>query len=143
MEEEIMIGTTQMQEMAQPSPWMGVVSILIILAVYVFGAYCLARLAKKVGMPMGSSFIWALIPIANIFLILKVGGKPWWWFFMFLIPIVNFIFGILLWMAICERLGKPGWWGILICLVPIVNIILLLILVFGKEEGGAVQPAQV
>ncbi|MFH1874194.1 MAG: DUF5684 domain-containing protein [Pseudomonadota bacterium] len=137
MEQEIL----QVQEMAPQSPWMGVGSLIVFLVLYVFCAYCLARLAKKVGMPMGSSFIWALIPIANIFLVIKIGGKPWWWFFMFLIPIVNLVFAILLWMAICERLGKPGWWGIVIALVPVVNIILFLILVFGKQEQAHLQTA--
>ena len=31
----------------------------------------------------------ALIPVYNIFVLLKVAGKPWWWFFLFLIPGIN------------------------------------------------------
>jgi len=76
--------------------------------------------------------VWALIPIANLFLLLKLAGKPMWWFVLMLIPIVNFVIIILLWMGICEQLGKPGWWGIMIALVPVANLVFFLMLVFGQ-----------
>lgn len=130
MEEKLIV------EMQQPTMGAGVGIGMIIfwLACYIFFAYCLARLAKKMAMPFGSSFVWALIPIANIFLLLKLAAKPYWWFILFIIPIVNIVIAIIAWMAISERLGKPGWWGIVIGLVPIANIILFLMLVFGKTE---------
>jgi len=104
------------------------------LAFYVFFAYCLARIAKKEGLPFQSSFIWALIPIANYFLMFKLGGKPMWWFILLLIPIVNFIILILMWMGIAEKFGRPGWWGVMIAIVPIANIIFFLMLVFGEAK---------
>ncbi|PIU55533.1 MAG: hypothetical protein COS89_07115, partial [Deltaproteobacteria bacterium CG07_land_8_20_14_0_80_38_7] len=82
MEQE-MIVNSQIQQM---SPAFGWVSILFFIVGYLFFAYCLARLAKNVGMPFGSSFIWALIPIANFFLLLKIAEKPMWWFILLLIP---------------------------------------------------------
>ena len=111
--------------------------IAFIVVMYVFFAFCMARMAVKTGMPFGSSFVWALIPIANIFLLLKIGGKPMWWFILLLIPIVNLVISILMWMGISERLGKPGWWGIIIGLVPVVNIIFFLILAFGEKKAIA------
>jgi hypothetical protein len=40
---------------------------------------------------------WAcLIPIYNVIVMLEIVGKPWWWIFLFLIPIANIIF--LIWM---------------------------------------------
>ena len=39
----------------------------------------------------------AIIPIYSTIVLLKIVGKPWWWIFMFIIPIVNIIF--LVWMA--------------------------------------------
>lgn len=130
MEEEIIVKT---QEMPQIGAGIGIGMIIFWVVLYVFFAYCIARLAKKQGMPFNSSFIWALIPIANIFLILKLSGKPYWWFILLLIPIVNIVMSVLIWMAICEKMGKPGWWGIMIALIPIANIVFFLMLVFGKE----------
>jgi hypothetical protein len=54
-----------------------------------------------------------------------------WWFILFLIPIVNLVIIALVWMAICERRGKPAWMGILM-LIPIANLVVLLMLAFGK-----------
>ncbi len=117
------------------SQGMGVGMIIFWLVFYLFFAYCIARLAKKFGMPMGKAFIWAVIPIANIFLLLKLAAKPMWWFILLLIPIVNIVITILMWMSISEKLGKPGWWGIMIGLVPFANIVFFLMLVFGKGEA--------
>lgn len=129
----------QMLEMQQMSSGMGVGMIIVWVVFYVFFAYCLARLAVKRGMPFGSSFIWAIIPIANVFLLLKLGDKPMWWFILMLIPIVNIVIMIVTWMAIAEKLGKPGWWGVMIGLVPIANIVFFLMLVFGDAKA---QPTQ-
>jgi hypothetical protein len=138
MNEEIVVTQMQMQDMPPMAQGMGLGMIIIMLAVYVFWAYCMARIAVKLGMPMGKAFIWAIIPIANIFLLLKLSGKPMWWFILLLIPIVNLVMMILIWMSLCERLGKPNWWGVVIALVPIVNLVLFLILAF---EKGAPRPA--
>lgn len=132
MEEKMMEMQAQ-----QMGAGLGIGMIIFYLVLYVFFAYCLARLAKKFGMPLGSSFVWAIIPIANIFLILKLGAKPYWWFILLLIPIVNIVMSILIWMSISERLGKPGWWGIMIGIVPIANLIFFLMLVFGPGEAKA------
>jgi len=40
---------------------------------------------------------------------------------LLLIPIVNIVIGIVLWMAIAERRGKENWFGILI-IIPVVGI---------------------
>lgn len=117
---------------------LGVGSFIIALAVYVFMAWCIARIAKRLGMEFGSSFVWALIPIANIFLFLKLAAKPMWWFILLLIPVVNLVICILAWIGLVERLGKPAWWGVVIALVPIVNVVLFLILVFEKPQSATV-----
>ena len=127
----------QMQQMQHGGAGIGVGMAVVYIAIYVFCAYCLARIAVKMGMPMGSSFIWAIIPIANVFLILKLSTKPMWWFILMLIPIVNIVISILVWMAIAERLGKPGWWGVMIGIVPIANIVFFLMLAFGETKTVA------
>jgi hypothetical protein len=72
-------------------------------------------------------FAW--IPIANMFLLLAVAKKPLWWFFLLLIPFVNVVIVILIWMGIAETLGKPSWWGIL-TLIPLVGFIVPCYLAF-------------
>jgi hypothetical protein len=76
-------------------------------------------IAAKTNTPNG----WlAWIPIANIILMLNIARKPIWWIVLFLIPLVNIVMIILVWMGVAEARNKPSWWGILI-IVPIVNLI--------------------
>jgi len=131
MDPQVLEQMRQMQEMQKVGAGIGVGMMFVWLVFYLFFVYCLARLAKNVGMPFGSSFVWALIPIANLFLIIKIAEKPTWWVLLLFVPFVNFVISVMIWMAIAERLGKPNWWGIMIGVVPIANIIFLLMLVFG------------
>jgi hypothetical protein len=64
----------------------------------------------------------AWIPIANIILLLNIAKKPIWWIVLFLIPLVNIIIVIMVWMAVAEARGKPNWVGIL-TLVPLVGML--------------------
>jgi hypothetical protein len=116
---------------------MGAGMIIFYVAIYLFWAYCMARIAVRLGMTMSNAFVWAIIPIANVFLLLKLSEKPMWWFLLMLIPIVNIVIGIIVWMALCERLGKPGWWGVMIALVPIANLVFFLMLAFEKPQVAA------
>jgi hypothetical protein len=116
----------------------GIGILVVYLAAYVFFAFCLAKIAQKMGQPFNSSLIMALIPIANLILLLQLAGKPLWWIILMLIPLVNIVIFVIIWMEICEKRGKPKWWGVLM-MVPIANIIVFLILSFGN--GAAVAKA--
>lgn len=134
-----MMQIEKMQDLQQMgATGIGIGMIIFWIVLYVFFAYCLARIAKNLGMDFGSSFVWALVPIANIFLLFKLAAKPMWWFILILIPIVNIVIGILVWMAISERLGRPAWWGVIIGLVPFANLVFFLILAFGKVQRAQV-----
>lgn len=110
------------------------------LLIYIFVAYVLAKIGNKLGWSMGKAFAWAFIPILNIFYILKLAEKPMWWIILMIIPIVNIVIMVLVWMRISVRLGKPEWWGFLM-LIPFVNFIIPLILAFGKTEARIPAPA--
>ncbi len=91
---------------------------IIGLLVYAYFAYALMVIAQKTN----TENAWlAWIPIANIYLMCQIAGKPVWWIILAFIPLVNIVITVLLWMGIAEARGKPSWWGILI-LVPIINL---------------------
>jgi Family of unknown function (DUF5684) len=90
-----------------------------ILATYVYMALALQTIANKTN--TANSWL-AWIPIANIFLLLSVAKKPMWWFILFLVPLVNIVMAIMVWMGVAEARGKPNWWGILM-IVPLVNLV--------------------
>jgi hypothetical protein len=107
---------------AVPAALGGVMLLFVVvfaLAAYVYMSLALSTIATKTG----TSNPWlAWIPIANIFLMLGVAKKPMWWFILFLIPLVNIVIIIMVWMAVAEARGKPNWWGILM-IVPLVNFV--------------------
>jgi len=89
------------------------------IGVYVWIALCLYIIAKKTN----TENAWlAWIPVGNIILACQIAGKPWWWVFLFLIPIANIVFGIIVMWKICEVRNKPGWLSLLM-LVPIANLV--------------------
>jgi len=88
------------------------------LVFYVYLALALQTIATKTGTPNA----WlAWIPIGNLILMLNVAKKPLWWFLLFLIPVVNLVMAIIVWMGVAEARGKPNWWGILM-IVPVANL---------------------
>lgn len=97
----------------------GTTFFLFFAVIYVYMALALMTIATKTNTPNG----WlAWIPIANLFLMLTIAQKPAWWIVLCLIPLVNIVIFIIVWMAIAEARHKPNWWGILM-LVPLVNFI--------------------
>jgi hypothetical protein len=93
--------------------------LLVVVAVYVYTALAVQTIAEKTN----TENPWlAWIPIANIILLLNIAKKPIWWIVLFLIPLVNIIIIILVWMAVAEARGKPSWVGVLM-IVPFVGAI--------------------
>src|SRR5512133_2820007 len=64
--------------------------IILYLAVIVLMIVSMWKIFTKAGKPG-----WAcIIPIYNIIVLLEIVGKPWWWFLLMLIPLVNMVFVI-------------------------------------------------
>lgn len=81
------------------------VMCIIYLAIYIYMSLCLYKIAQKCGVENA----WlAWIPIVQIIPMLQSGGKPLWWILLLLIPLVNLIVAIIVWMAIAERKAFVG-----------------------------------
>ncbi|MBN1288006.1 MAG: hypothetical protein JXA49_00020 [Actinobacteria bacterium] len=97
--------------------WLLALYFIFGIASYVFMAWCLMVMAQKTN----QEYPWfAWIPILNFILMIQIADKEIWWIILFLIPCVNFVAMIIIWMAIAENLGYESWWGIL-TIVPILN----------------------
>ncbi len=102
--------------------------IILGIALYLFFAFCLYKIAQKLHV----TDPWlAFIPLVSLWTLVACAGKPGWWVLLFLVPIVNAFIGIYLWMCISENLGKNKWLGLLV-LVPIVGVIYPAWLAFSK-----------
>ncbi len=92
----------------------------ISIATYAYMGLTLFGIAERTGTPNR----WmAWVPILNVYLMCKIAGKPGWWLVLFLIPIVNFVAIVLVWMGIARARRKPAWLGILM-IVPVANLII-------------------
>jgi|ERR1700719_2190595 len=90
------------------------------LAAYVYTALAMKTIAEKTN----TENPWlAWIPIANIILLLNIAKKPVWWIVLCIIPLVNIIIFIIVWMAVAEARGKPGWVGVLL-IVPVLGALM-------------------
>ena len=89
----------------------------------------------------------ALIPIYNIWVLLKIVGRPGWWLILFLIPFVNFVIWIIVSIDLAKSFGKGTGFALgLIFFAPIFYMILA----FGDASyrgpaaapgGGSAPPA--
>jgi len=95
-------------------------AVLVYIVIYVYIAYTLMVIANKT--TTENSWL-AWIPIANLYLMCKIADKPGWWLILFLIPLVNIVIAIIVWMKIAEKMGKPSWLGILWIFPPLGLIV--------------------
>ena len=103
------------------------IAALIFIAIYAYTALAWMTIAKK----LKHKYAWlAWIPLANIALILQLGGFHWAWVFLLLIPILGWLaIAVLMIIAtwkIFEKRKYPGWFS-LSMIIPEVGGILYLV----------------
>lgn len=114
--------------------------LLAAIALYFYFAFFLMVLARRTS----TSPSWlAWIPIANLFLMCRIGRRSMFLGVLLLVPLLNLLIVALVWMSIARARGKPGWTGALI-LIPIVNLLLPMYLAWGPPTvpgaAAAVAP---
>ena len=97
----------------------GSVFAVIVYVVVVIGLW-------KVFTKAGYAGILAIIPIVNMFVLVKVAGYSAWMGLLYLIPIVNFVFAIFVALRTGERFGRGAVFSIfLLWLFPIIGYLIL------------------
>lgn len=77
-------------------------AIIFLLAFAVFVIAAMWKVFVKAGQPGWA----AIIPIYNIYIMTRIGGKPGYWTLLCLIPIVNLVFMIWLYNMVSKSFGK-------------------------------------
>lgn len=101
--------------------------IVIWLACVIFLIAAMWKVFEKAGQPGWA----AIIPIYNIYIMTKIGGKPGWWVLMMFLPVINIIYAIWLYNMISKSFGKDE--GFTVGLV-LFGIIFWPILGFGAAK---------
>jgi len=96
----------------------GLVVMLVVALVSIAGMW---KMFTKAGQPGWAS----LVPLYNAYVLLTIAGRPGWWLIMLLIPLVNVVAAIVLFVDIAKSYGKGTGFALgLILLSPIFMLIL-------------------
>ncbi len=110
--------------------------VLLVLAISVFMVVCQWKIYSKAGKPG-----WAcLVPIYQLVVLMEIVKKPVWWIILMMIPIVNVVVLILVFIELAKAFGKDGGFAAGLLLLPIV---FFPILAFGDAQyvyGDKMQP---
>lgn len=90
--------------------------VLVWLALAVIGIVAMAKLFMKANRQWWE----AIIPFYNTYVLLQIVGRPGWWFLLFLIPFVNIVIAIIVYIDLAKSFGKDVGWGILTILFPYI-----------------------
>ena len=112
------------------------VSFIVGGVVYLISIIIFWRVFTKAGRPGWA----AIIPIYNIYTLVKVGGKSGWYVLGFIVPILGLILSILLALGVAEKFGKSGAFGFIgLWLFSLIGYI---ILAFGSAQYIGEKPAK-
>ncbi len=111
---------------------LGLIPMVVGLALYFYFSLCLFLIARKTD--VAAAWL-AFVPILQLWPVVGAAGKSALWIVLLLIPFLNIIIVIYLWMLIAERLGRGKIFGLLIALIPVVNLVLLGLLAFKGQAA--------
>jgi hypothetical protein len=98
--------------------------LIFVAATYVVGALLLGQIFHKAGVPR-----WvAWVPFYNNWKFLEIGGQPGFWAILAVIPVVNIVAAVFMYISMYYvglKLGKPGVFILLGIFLPLVWFIWL------------------
>ena len=86
----------------------GILAMLIYLAIVIAVLAGWWKMFEKAGKPGWA----AIIPIYNLIVTLEICGRPIWWILLMLIPCVNIVVLIIMWIDVAKSFGKSELYGI-------------------------------
>lgn len=94
---------------------------ILYLAIVILVLVGLWKIFTKAGKPG-----WAtLIPIYNLYVLLQIVNKPWWWLILYIVPVVNFVFLIWTFNRLSKSFGQGVGYTIGLLLLSFIFIPLL------------------
>ncbi|MGE3267437.1 MAG: DUF5684 domain-containing protein [Chloroflexota bacterium] len=95
----------------------GLIGGLFYVVLLVYMIACIWMVFQKAGQPGWH----AIIPIWNTIVLLKIAGRPAWWFLLLLVPFLNLVILIMVYLDLGKSFGYGAAFSIfmLLCLAPI------------------------
>jgi Family of unknown function (DUF5684) len=106
---------------------------LIYLIIAVVDIVAMWRLFTKAGQPGWA----AIVPIYNLYVLVKIAGHEGWWVILYFIPLVNIVVWFIVAIDVAKNFGKSTGFGIGVALL---SFIFIPILAFGDAEYVGPRP---
>ena len=94
----------------------GGIGLILYIGIIVLLIASIWKIFTKAGKPGWAS----IIPIYNIIVLLEIINKPVWWIVLFLVPFVNFVIIIIVYVELAKVFGKSTGFGIGLVLLGVV-----------------------
>ncbi|WP_309135488.1 DUF5684 domain-containing protein [Cellulomonas sp.] len=114
-----------------------VVSVVASVVVYVVVAIALAGVFRKAGEPAWQAFV----PVLNTLVLLRVAGRPLWWFLLLLVPVLNVVVLVVVWNDVSRSFGRGPGFTVGLVLLPVVFLYVLWLGDSTYRGPAAAQPA--
>jgi len=124
-----------MQSGSSGSPVFLLFAFVCSVAIYVFYCYCLKRIVEKCGEEPGV-VIW--IPILQMIPLFRIAKMNPWLILLTLVPLVNLIVVIMVWIKVLNALGRDG---IMVLLVLFLGFIYIPYLALSSDKRTAPKMA--
>ena len=96
----------------------GLVFWIVCLVVFVFEIASHWRVYTKAGKPGWAS----IVPLYNLYVLLQIVGRPWWWLLLCFIPLVNIVVSIIICVDLAKCFGKGVGFALGIIFLPFIFI---------------------
>jgi hypothetical protein len=92
-----------------------IVLVLFLLWVYVLVA--MWTVFEKADQPGWA----AIVPFYNLYVLLKVVGRPGWWLVLLFTPLVLVVVFVIVMIDLGKSFGKSGWFAVVLTLLPFIG----------------------
>ena len=121
-----------MLESFNENPAVLIFAILFHLVLMTFMIVAQWKIFDKAGEPGWA----AIVPLYNLFVLMKIAGKPSWWILLIFVPFANIVAIILMDVGLARNFGRSDGFAVGLIFLP---YIFLLILGFGDSQYSPVE----
>lgn len=108
MEQQQQLTEQQLQQLQQQGALFGGIFFIVFLVIALLMIISFWKIFTKAGEPGWA----AIVPFYNLIVMMKISGKPAWWFILLFLPIVGLVISILACIGLAERFGKGSGYGV-------------------------------
>jgi hypothetical protein len=115
----VMSGVVPLQQSSPGGALAGlglIVGLIVMFAVFLIPAVGMWKTFDKADKPGWGAFI----PLLNIFYLIEIADKPTWFIILFVIPVVNLLAAITVFIDVAKNFNKGAGYGLGLTFLPFI-----------------------